>query len=87
MKTIGDWIGLVAALLVFAFIVTWFFLPEKKQSMLDWWHAMTIDCQQLHSEISNDENCETSDDCDLSRKESIRAKKAELRYDRYCSVP
>jgi hypothetical protein len=46
---------------------------------------MTIDCQQMHSEVSNHQSCKISEDCELSRRESIRAEKLEAQYRRYCS--
>ncbi len=87
MKTINDWIGLVIALLVLGFAITWLFAPEKKQAIQDWWYGMTVDCDQLHSEISRHQLCKTSDDCDLAPKESIRAQELADRYRRYCSAP
>jgi len=86
MKAIDGLIGLIAAVLVLGFSYTWIFVPEKKQEIQDWWYSMTIDCQQLNSEVSHHRLCKTSDDCELARKESIRAEKLEAQYRRYCGA-
>ena len=85
MKAINNWIGLVTALLLLGFAYIWMFVPEKKQEIQDWWYIMTIDCGQLRVEIGNHQRCKRSDDCELARKESIRAEKLEAQYARYCS--
>ncbi len=84
MKTINYWIGLIISVLVLGFAYVWMFVPEKKQEIQDWWYDLTIDCDQLHSEVSNHQRCKISDDCELARKESIRAEKLEAQYGRYC---
>jgi hypothetical protein len=84
MKAINYWIGLTTAILVFGFAYVWMFVPEKKKEIQDWWYGMTIDCPQLHSEVSNHQRCKISDDCELARSESIRAEKLEAQYGRYC---
>ncbi len=84
MKTINDWIGLIAAVLVLGFVYVWMFVPEKKQDIQDWWYGTTIDCDQLRREVSNHQRCKRSDDRKLARKESIRAEKLEAQYDKYC---
>jgi len=86
MKSIDGLIGLIAAVLVLGFMFMWFFVPEKKQEIQDWWYGMTIDCDQLHSEVSHHRRCKTSDDCELARKESIRAEQLEVQYRRYCGA-
>ena len=86
MKSIDGLIGLIAAVLVLGFMFMWFFVPEKKQEIQDWWYGMTIDCDQLHSEVSHHQRCKTSDDCELARKESIRAEQLEVQYRRYCGA-
>ena len=84
MKAINNLIGLVTALLVFGFAYAWIFVPEKKQEIQDWWYGVTIDCDQLRREVWNHQQCKRSDDCELARKESIRAEKLEAQYGRYC---
>ena len=84
MILINKLIGLIAAVLVLGFLYVWEFEPEQKQELQDWWYRMTIDCQQMHSDVSNHQRCKISDDCELARKESIRAEKLEAQYDRYC---
>ncbi len=84
MKEIDYWIGLIASVLVLGFTYVWMFVPEKKQEIQDWWYGMTIDCDQLRSEVLNHQRCKRSDDCELARKESIRAEKLEVQYGRYC---
>ena len=84
MKAINDWIGLIIAMLVFGFAYVWMFVPEKKQEIQDWWYGMTIDCDQLRREVWNHQQCKRSDDCELARKESIRAEKLEVQYRKYC---
>ncbi len=84
MKAINKLIGLAIAVLVLGFAYVWMFVPEKKQEIHDWWYGMTIDCNQMRSEVSNHQRCKRSDDCELARKESIRAEKLEAQYGRYC---
>ena len=84
MILINKLIGLIATVLVFGFLYVWVFEPEQKQELQDWWYRMTIDCQQMHSDVSNHQRCKISDDCELARKEAIRADKLEAQYDRYC---
>jgi hypothetical protein len=84
MILINKLIGLIAAVLVLGFLYVWEFEPEQKQELQDWWYRMTIDCQQMHSDVSNHQRCKISDDCELARKEAIRAEKLEAQYDRYC---
>ena len=74
----------MATVLVLGFLYVWVFEPEQKQELQDWWYRMTIDCQQMYSDVSNHQRCKISDDCELARKESIRAEKLEAQYDRYC---
>jgi hypothetical protein len=85
MKFINSIIGLVVIVLSSAFVYVWMFVPEKKQEIQDWWYGMTIDCHQMHSVVSNHQRCKRSDDCELARKESIRAEKLEAQYVRYCA--
>jgi hypothetical protein len=84
MKLINSLIGLAATVFALGFVYVWLFVPEKKQEFQDWWYRMTIDCDQMHSEVLHDQDCNISDDCELARKESIRAEKLEERYGRYC---
>jgi hypothetical protein len=84
MKLINKVIGLTVTVLLLGFVYVWMFVPEKKQGIEDWWYGMTIDCQQMHSEISNHQRCKTSNDCELARKESVRAEKLERLYGKYC---
>ncbi len=84
MKAFNEWIGLITAVLVLAFVYVWMFVPEKKQEIQDGWYGMTIDCDQLRSEVWNHQRCKRSHDCELARKESIKAEKLEVQYDRYC---
>ncbi len=84
MKLINTLIGLILIVFVFAFAYVWMFVPEKKQEIQDSWYRMTIDCDQMHSEVSNHQRCKRSDDCELARKEAIRAEKLEAQYGRYC---
>ena len=84
MKAINNLIGLITAVLVLGFVYVWMFVPEKKHDIQDWWYDMTIDCDQLRLEVMNHQSCKRSDDCELARKESIRAEKAELQYRKYC---
>ncbi len=84
MKAINDWIGLIATVFVLGFVYVWMFVPEKKQEIQDWWYGMTIDCDQLRSEVWNHQRCKRSDDCELAPKESIKAEKLEVQYGRYC---
>ena len=85
MALINKLIGLIATVLVLVFSYVWMFVPEQKQEIQDWYYGMTIDCQQMHSEVSNHQRCKISDDCELARRESIRAEKLEAQYRRYCS--
>ena len=85
MALINKLIGLIATVLVIVFLYVWMFVPEQKQEIQDWYYGMMIDCQQMHSEVSNHQSCKISDDCELARRESIRAEKLEAQYRRYCS--
>ena len=84
MILINKLIGLIATVLVLGFLYVWVFEPEQKQELQDWWYRMTIDCEQMHSEVSSHQRCKISDDCELARKESIRAEKLKAQYVRYC---
>ena len=84
MKMINSLIGMAATAVVLGFLYVWMFVPEKKQEIQGWWYGMTIDCDQMHSEISNHQRCKRSNDCELARKESIRADKLEVQYGKYC---
>lgn len=86
MKLINKLLGLIATVLAFGFVFVWTFVPEKKQEIQDWWYGMTFECSQMHSQLAVDQRCKASDDCELSRKESIRAEKLEAQYSRYCST-
>lgn len=85
MKTINNLIGLIAATAVLSFLYVWMFVPDKKNEIQDWWYTMMIDCEQLQGEVANHQRCMRSDDCELARKEKIRAEKLELQYRKYCS--
>ncbi len=85
MVLINKLIGLIATVLVLGFLYAWIFVPEQKQEIQDWYYGMTIDCQQMHSEVTDHQRCKISDDCELVRRESIRAENLEAQYDRYCS--
>ena len=85
MALINKLIGLIATVLVLVFLYVWMFAPEQRQEIQDWYYGMTIDCQQMHSEVSNHQRCKISDDCELARRESIRAEKLEAQYRTYCS--
>ena len=85
MALINKLIGLIATVLVLVFLYVWMYVPEQKQEIQDWYYRMTIDCQQMHSEVSNHQRCKISDECELARRESIRAEKLEAQYRRYCS--
>ena len=85
MKAINRLLGLITAVLVLGFLYVWMFVPEKKQEIQDWWYGMLIDCDQLQREVSNHQRCIRSDDCELARKERIRAEKLEQQYRNYCS--
>ena len=84
MKEIDKLIGLIAAVLILSFAYVWMFVPEKKHEIQDWWYGMTIDCDQLRREVENHQRCKRSDDCELARRESIRAEKLERQYQNYC---
>jgi hypothetical protein len=84
MKLLNESIALTATVFVLGFAYVWMFVPEKKQEIQGWWYGMIIDCDQMRSEISNQQRCKRSDDCELARKESIRAEKLEVLYGRYC---
>ena len=84
MKAINNLIGLIIAVLVLGFAYVWMFVPEKKQEIQGWWYGVTIDCDQLRQEVWNHQLCKRSDDCELARKEAIRAEKLEVQYGRYC---
>ena len=84
MKLINKLIGSLVTVLVLWFVYVWIYAPEEKQEIQDWWYGMTIDCNQMHSEVSNHQRCKRSDNCELARKESIRAEKLEAQYGRYC---
>ena len=84
MKAINKLIGLTMAVVIFGFAYVWMFEPEKKQDIQDWWYGTTIDCDQLRQEVENHQRCQRSEDCELARKESIRAEKLEQQYLRYC---
>ena len=83
MKEADNGIGLIAAVVVLGFMFVWFFVPDKKQAIQHWWYGMTIDCDQIHSEVSHHHRCKISDDCELVRSESIRADELEVQYGRY----
>lgn len=85
MKTINEWMGLLVAVFLLGFAYVWIFEPEKKQEIQDRWYRMTIECDELQREVSLHQRCTTSEDCELARKESIRAEKAKAQYNRYCS--
>ena len=85
MKAIDKLIGLMTAIAILGFAYVWMFVPEKKQEIQDWWYGTTIDCDQLRQEVANHQRCQRSDDCELARKESIRAEKLERQYRKYCS--
>ena len=85
MKAINSLLGLLAAAIVVAFLYVWILVPEKKSEIQDWWYGMMIDCEELQREVANHQTCNRSDDCELARKEKIRAEKLELRYRKYCS--
>lgn len=84
MKMLNELIALTATVFVLGFAYVWMFVPEKKQEIQDWWYSMTIDCHEMYSEVLNHQRCKRSDDCELARKESIRAEKLEAQYGRYC---
>lgn len=84
MKLINKLLGIIATALLFGFVFVWLFMPDKKQEIKDWWYGATIDCDQMQRELINDQQCKLSNDCTLSRKESIRADKLEAQYNRYC---
>ena len=84
MKTLNRWLGLLVAAAIIGFVYVWLFVPEKRQEIEDWWFVLTNDCVQMHAELINDQECKISDDCELSRKESIRADTLEDQYLRYC---
>ena len=77
MALINNLIGLITTVLVIVFLYVWRFVPEQKQEIQDWYYGMTIDCKQMHSEVSNHQSCKISDDCELARTESIMAEKLE----------
>lgn len=85
MKAINSLLGSIAAALVVWFLYVWAFAPEKKQDILNWWNSVVIDCQQLQQEVSSHQRCKLDDDCELPRKEKIRAEKLERQYRQYCS--
>ena len=84
MKLINYLIGLTASVFALGFACVWMFVPEKKQEIQDWWYGMTIDCDQMLSEVSQHQRCKISDDCELVHRELIRAEKLEEQYGRYC---
>ena len=84
MKLLSELIALTAIVFVLGFAYVWMFVPEKKQEIQAWWYGIIIDCDQMHSDISNHQRCKRSDDCELARKESIRAEKLEVLYGKYC---
>ena len=84
MALLNNLIGLITTVLVLVFLYVWMFVPEQKQEIQDWYYGMTIDCQQMHSEVSHHQDCKIRDDCELARRESIRAEKLEAQYARYC---
>lgn len=84
MKLINSLIGLAAIVFVFWFAYVWMFMPEKKQEIQDWYYDLTIDCDQLRDSVWNARQCKISDDCELVRKEAIRAETLEAQYGRYC---
>lgn len=84
MKLINSLIGLAAIAFVFWLAYVWVFMPEKKQEIQDWYYGLTIDCNQMRDSAWNLRQCKISDDCELARKEAIRAEKLEAQYGRYC---
>jgi hypothetical protein len=84
MKLINTTVGLIITVFILALAYVWVFAPEKKQEIQDWWYSTTIDCQQMYIQVSNHQRCERRDDCELTRKESIRAEKLAAQYGRYC---
>lgn len=84
MKLINTTFALVVTVFFLAFAYVWMFMPEKKQEIHDWWYGKTIDCQQMYSDVSSHQRCKRSDDCELARKESIRAEKIAAQYGKYC---
>jgi hypothetical protein len=84
MKLLNELIALTVTVILLGFVYVWMFVPEKKQEIQDSWYGMIIDCDQMRSEISNHQRCKRSNNCELARKESIRAEKLEVLYGRYC---
>jgi len=84
MKLLRQLIALTATVFLLGFAYVWMFVPEKKQEIQGWWYGIIIDCDQMHSDILSHQRCKRSDDCELARKESIRAEKLEVLYGKYC---
>ena len=86
MKKIEEWLGVIAIILVLGFVFVWAFVPEKKQDIQDWWYSVTLDCDQMQRAVINDQQCKTSNECELSGKELIEADKLAAQYVRYCGA-
>ena len=84
MKVLRELIALTVTVFVLGFAYVWMFVPEKKQEIQAWWYGIIIDCNQMHSDILNHQRCNKSDDCELVRRESIKAEKIEVLYGKYC---
>jgi hypothetical protein len=84
MKKLNELLGIMLTIAVIGFIVVWLFMPTEKQAMLDWWYGSTVDCPSLRAEIITDRKCQRDDDCELARKERIRAEAQVERYEEYC---
>lgn len=84
MKLLSELIALAATIFVLGFAYVWMFVPEKKEDIQGLWYGIILDCDQMHSDILNHQRCKRSDDCELARKESIRAEKLEVLHNRYC---
>lgn len=76
---------MLALAAVVGFLYVWLFLPQGKQAIIDWWYGATLDCVEMQNDIANHRRCELSPDCQLSGRETRRARELDSQYARYCS--
>jgi hypothetical protein len=85
MNALNRLLGLLTLAAVAGFLYVWLFSPAKKQALEDWWYGATIDCVGMQGDIASHRRCELSPDCQLSGRETRKARDLESRYARYCS--
>jgi len=84
-KAINTFVGVTTALLFLGFVYVWTSAPMEKRAIQDWWYGLSIDCEQLQRDVSNQQRCERSADCELSRRAAASAEELQAQYRQYCS--